>query len=869
MFSKSKRMVVVGLALGLASIGYLARQNHLNSVAAEKFVQWAQIAENTRDHISSLLVNVTIAEAAARSYVLTGQQDFLETFNSAHDEGNEQLRLLSQDALSFSALQGDIVALEQVVSLRIEHSALVIQLRREVGVVAAQAEVETGKGRVLMLEVKSKMNTTDLHLAKLLRDGRANVVNMETDWRNQATVGCFLILALSIGMVAVLLRESHLGEFELEAKKLSEHRMRLATADAGIGVWDWDVGTGTVIWDARMFQIYGLAATPDMIASYQDWRASILPSDLAETEEALLRTVATNSRSQREFRIVRANDKAIRVIQASEITITNTGGNTSRVVGTNRDVTDERASQDKIRILNLELAQASKHKDEFLTNMSHELRTPLNAILGMSEMLLEQVSGPLNTLQINSITTISKSGDHLLELINDILDLSKIESGKLAFNPEWLIISELCESCMTFVNAQAKHKQIGVDLRIDTGAAEFFADPRLFKQILVNLLINAVKFTQDGGRIGLSVVAPLSGEKVCFMVSDSGIGISPDDQKRLFRPFAQVDSSVTRKQEGSGLGLALVAKLCELHGGSVTIESELGRGSRFIVSLPRGIRPFSGVQPLPPPPEEACRTSFRRALIIEDDAAAGQSLEGLLTNLGLSTVLHASAETAVEVFLGESPDVIFLDILLPNESGWCVLNPLLEKAAALGIPIVLVSIIDNPRRSLAIGAAACITKPVTREALSRFLQREKLSPTKAPQAPVAQAFAVKRSSIILLAEDNPANTEMLGGYLKEKGYDLRYAVNGVEAVQGAKEWNPAVILMDVHMPVMDGLTAIREIRSDPALCSIPIVALTALAMAGDREACLAAGATDYMSKPLKLRVLSELVAKLTRSPVGR
>ncbi len=421
-----------------------------------------------------------------------------------------------------------------------------------------------------------------------------------------------------------------------------------------------------------------------------------------------------------------------------------------------RDVTEKKAAEvalrqahDGLRRANGELDQTGRLKDEFLANMSHELRTPLNAILGLSEALLEQVSGSLTPRQVKSITTISTSGAHLLTLINDILDLSKVESGKLELNLETLNTQEFCESCLVFVRTQAMQKNIAVVFEHDGRLEKFSADPKRLKQILVNLLTNAVKFTPEGGRIGLTVAAPEGEDVVRFTVWDTGIGITPENEQKLFRAFTQIDSGLTRAQEGTGLGLAMVAKLVELHGGNVALESRLGKGSRFIVTLPQ-------ISPAP-------------------------------------------------------------------------------------------------------GAAAHFTKPATRAQLADFLQREvvSVSPFVLPNgAPSAQA-----GSTILLAEDNEANVQTIGGYFEDKGYAMHYAMNGAVAVKLARELRPALILMDIQMPVMDGLTAIREIRGDAAIKAIPIVALTALAMPGDRERCLAAGATDYMSKPVNLKALAELVTQ--------
>ena len=394
----------------------------------------------------------------------------------------------------------------------------------------------------------------------------------------------------------------------------------------------------------------------------------------------------------------------------------------------------------ELRAANVELEHANRLKSEFLANMSHELRTPLNAILGLSEAMLEQVGGPLTPRQVRSATTIHTSGEHLLTLINDILDLSKIEAGKLDLHLERVNVEDLCQASLGFVKTQAMKKRIGVACENDGRVAHLQADPKRLKQILVNLLTNAVKFTAEGGNLGLTVSAPPGEDTVRFTVWDTGIGIAAEDAPRLFRAFTQIDSGLNRAQAGTGLGLALVAKLADLHGGSVALESEPGRGSRFTVTLP-----------LPPDPDAG--------------GAAGGSAA-----------------------------------LLRHRSG------LPSHATGTGGPL------------------------------------------------------------ILLAEDNEANIETMGGYLEGIGHRMRYASNGLVAVKLARELRPALILMDIQMPVMDGLTAIREIRADPALKDIPIVALTGLAMPGDRERCLAAGANDYLSKPVKLGDLVQRIRQHLKMP---
>ena len=385
---------------------------------------------------------------------------------------------------------------------------------------------------------------------------------------------------------------------------------------------------------------------------------------------------------------------------------------------------------------NAELARASRLKDEFLANMSHELRTPLNVILGMAEALQEHVYGQLNAQQVRSLHMIQESGHHLLTLINDVLDLSKIGAGKLKLDIGPVSIETVCQTAVRLTRQMAQKKNITVSTHFDPEVTMLSADGRRLKQIFVNLLSNAVKFTPEGGEMGLTVAGNKDRDAVHVTVWDTGIGIAREDMARLFQPFTQLDASLTRKYEGTGLGLSLVYRMVEMHGGSIAVESEVGQGSRFTVSLPWH------------PPES---TDSQNEPSSSQMTTATRQQNTALTDL---------------------------------------------------------------------------------------------------------------APIILLAEDNEATINALGGYLIAKGYRLSVARNGWEAFAFTKEYQPDLILMDIQMPDLDGLEAIRYIRNDAVSSSIPIIALTALAMPGDREKCLDAGANEYLSKPVSLRHLSTLISQL-------
>ncbi|MBD2355617.1 GAF domain-containing protein [Tolypothrix sp. FACHB-123] len=400
------------------------------------------------------------------------------------------------------------------------------------------------------------------------------------------------------------------------------------------------------------------------------------------------------------------------------------------------------AANQKLAFSNQELARATRLKDEFLANMSHELRTPLNAILGMTEGLQDEVFGTINEQQRKALETVERSGSHLLELINDILDLAKIEAGQIELNCTQISISNLCQSSLAFIKQQALQKRIQLEIKLPPKLPDLVVDERRIRQVLINLLNNAVKFTPEGGQITLQVNKITSDITISqipepnflqIAVCDTGIGISPEDLPKLFTPFIQIDSALNRQYAGTGLGLALVKRIVELHGGRVGLTSELGVGSCFIIELPYN----------------------PAALLVPDHSA---------------------------------------DILEP----------------------------DSPTCDLAVN----------------------LCPT------------------ILLVEDNEANIMTISSYLKAKGYCILLADNGQDAIEQATIHQPDLILMDIQMPGIDGIEAIKKIRQNPQLLDIPIVALTALTMAGDRDRCLAAGANDYLSKPVKLKQLATTIQQL-------
>jgi PAS domain S-box-containing protein len=529
-----------------------------------------------------------------------------------------------------------------------------------------------------------------------------------------------------------------------EALRESEQRFVTLAEAAPVAIFRINQANECIYVNRFWSQITGQEASA---ALGQGWFDTIHPDDQASIQAEWVKVLSQNGCYEGEGRSLRP-DGTICYYYCQAVPELNADGDIIGYIGTLTDISDRKQAEAQLQRINEELLRATKLKDEFLANMSHELRTPLNAILGMSEALLDQVLGSVNERQQKAIDNIERSGRHLLELINDILDLSKIASGKMELNRTSTSITNLCSSSEVFVRQQAFQKNIQIISNIPPNLRDLNIDERRIKQVLINLLTNAVKFTPTSGRIIFSVaigygntwlgeaqipnqIRSEDSPMILFQVTDTGIGIAEKDLSRLFQPFVQVDSNLNRQYEGTGLGLAMVKQIVELHGGQVTVKSQLGQGSCFTVALPYEISDPSILQP---------------------------------TTESTTTVIASS-----------------------------------EKAIA---------------------------------------------------------------PLILLAEDNEANISNFTIYLTALNYRLIVANNGQEAIALAKSEKPDIILMDIQMPIMDGLEATRLIRADAEIADIPIIALTALAMQGDRERCLEVGANEYISKPVRLKQLALKIAEL-------
>ncbi len=474
---------------------------------------------------------------------------------------------------------------------------------------------------------------------------------------------------------------------------------------------------------------------------------------------------------------------------------------------------------------NQELLEADRLKSEFVANMSHELRTPLNSIIGFSGVLLKNRNNTLDEKTLEHIERIHRNGNHLLKLINDILDLSKMEAGRMDIELRPTALEAVARDVIDLLSAQAEARQLTLHLDSAADLPIVFTDGDKLRQVLINLIGNAIKFTPQGSiTVKLRQPAP---QQVTLAVSDTGIGIPADKLAVIFEPFRQADSSTTRHYGGTGLGLTISRRIVEMLGGRITVTSRVHQGSTFCIHLPLDGR-LAQADDLTRNPEEPvgglikpASSSLQTAphphqsvvLIADDDADARDLLAGYVHDLGSRTLTATDGHQALQLARDYHPDLIILDLMMPGLDGWEILRNLKADPALRDIPVVIISIVAERRRALVLGAVDALTKPVAQDELMAILRRT-----------LHHNVAAGR---ILVVDDNPEVQTLFHHILRHQVAELQSASNGQIALDLLKNYTPDLIFLDLMMPEMDGLTFLRTLRADPLQKHIPVVIITA------------------------------------------
>ena len=497
---------------------------------------------------------------------------------------------------------------------------------------------------------------------------------------------------------------------------------------------------------------------------------------------------------------------------------------------------------------------ANRTKSAFLANMSHELRTPMNAIIGYSEMLIEEAED-LDLKEFTpDLNKIRSAGKHLLALINDVLDLSKIEAGKMTIYLEDFKVADMIHDVVSTIQPLIEKNGNTLDVQVAPECATMRADLTKVRQGLFNLLSNASKFTEKG-RISLSAsrVARPEGDRISFAVSDTGIGMTPEQLGRLFQAFTQADASTTRKYGGTGLGLVISRKFCQMMGGDIRVESAFGQGTTFTIDLPATV---SEIKPDAPEPKPETAPSSRASagkkpliIVIDDDEDSATLLRRNLEKSGYAVEVARTGEAGIKLIKTRKPLAVTLDVMMPGMDGWSVLTSLKSDPATAHVPVIMVTMLQDRSLGFSLGASEFLTKPVSQETL-----RKVLSKYGGP------------SAYTLVVEDDPNNRQLLCRLLEKENMRFVEAGNGSQALECVTAETPGLILLDLMMPVMDGFEFLSALRQNPAYSSIPVVVITAKDLTEADRQRLTGSVSQIIQKGAidRERLMADITAMLAR-----
>jgi len=483
--------------------------------------------------------------------------------------------------------------------------------------------------------------------------------------------------------------------------------------------------------------------------------------------------------------------------------------------------------------------EANRVKSAFLANMSHELRTPLNAIIGYSSILKEEAEDAGHDAYFEDLDRIQQAGRHLLSLINDVLDISKIEAGKQELYLETFDVPQMLDEVMNTIQPLAEQNANTLSLEIEEDIGSMHSDLTKIRQMLFNLLSNACKFSQNG-----KVTTRVRREtdeadvQICFQVSDNGIGMTEDQLEKVFEAFTQADSSTTRDYGGTGLGLAITRNFSHVLGGSLDVDSTYGLGTTFTLRLPAVVEDGHGsaADAVTSTRSEVSDPSTASAastiLVVDDDPVARDIISRNLQRMGYCTVLAHGGEEGLRKARDLSPDLITLDIMMPEVDGWEVLRQLRDDRELADIPVIVTTILDDKNMGFALGATDFLNKPIRHEHLQRVVQR----------------YACRSGQEVLVVEDDANTRDLSTRLLTRDGWQVRTAANGREALDRIAEHSPNLILLDLMMPVMDGFQMLEEMRSNPEWADIPVVVMTAKDLSDADRKRLNGGILDLMQK---------------------
>lgn len=663
-----------------------------------------------------------------------------------------------------------------------------------------------------------------------------------------------------------------------------KERLKAAATAGIVGIWDWDIRTNKLVWDEVMYKLYGISAQ-DFSGAYEAWSNAIHPDDKPLAEAEIQAALRGERDYAPEFRVIWP-DSSVHFIKAASKTSFDEQGQPVRMIGVNYDMTEQHLNEQKLRLAKQQADSANRMKSQFLANMSHEIRTPMNAIIGLSTLGLELHGVPPKLRDyLNKIETSSKA---LLAIINDILDYSKVEAGRIELDPIEFALEQMLDNMADLFTAHAEEKGVEINVEIDPAIPPFLiGDSLRIGQVLNNLVGNAVKFTQRGEvHISVTLIGMHNDDTqrkvdLRFTVRDTGMGISGEQMGHLFTAFSQADGTITRHFGGSGLGLVISKKLVEKMGGDLRVESVYGKGSSFGFAI---TLPVSNQTHLARSPE---KLRGMRVLVVDDNETSRLILAQMLRAWAFNVTEVDSGAAALATLARAVGDpkqafeLVLLDWRMPEMDGITVarrIHEMVVRKQLAKLPVVLMvtaySKDDLLRELQDLQVGAMLTKPVNSSRLFDAIMNVQGQLPHVTLPTVQKSWLEMATAIhgahVLLVEDNDINQLVARDLLEQMGLTVSIANNGLEALLILETQTFDIVLMDIQMPVLDGLEACRRIRAQARYALLPIIAMTAAVMANDRTASSAAGMNAHLAKPIDpptlLRTLLEWIPAQHNTP---
>lgn len=776
-------------------------------------------------------------ETGGRGFALVGSDNYLEPYRNSV-AGVERLETdVTNLWLQSGGGESELQPIFSQFAQKRAYTERLITARRDGGLDAAIAIAQTGQGKALMDDLRQQVGALQAE-----SEERRVQIAARDRLRSGVLTALSLISALLACATFAWLAWHRRRLVQRSERELSAVGDRFRTLADNIPQLAWMADTkGTLYWYNKRWYDYTGTTPADM--ENDGWKKVHDPEYLEAAAQRFADAIANGDPWQDTFPL-RGKDGSYRWFLSMAQPIRDEQGRILRWFGTNTDVTEQREQELELAAARDAAEDANRAKSQFLANMSHELRTPLSAVIGYSEMLEEEVEEMGEKHLLGDLGKIKSNARHLLSLINDVLDISKIEANKVEIYAEEFDVAEMVREVAATVDALVAHKSNRLELSLGANLGRAHTDVVKIRQVLINLLSNAAKFTENG-LITLTVERNASdhGDRITFRVKDTGLGMSEEQLARLFQRFTQADASTTRRFGGTGLGLAITKAFTDMLGGEVSVESQPDLGSTFTVSIPselgkpRVVDSETEIKPV--------ESEEDLVLVIDDDASTRDLLSRFLGREGFTVREAGDGKTGLALAEALKPKVILLDVTMPRMDGWEVLRNLKSDPHLSAIPVVMCTVIDEKHLGFSLGAADYLVKPVDWDHLKEVMERI------GPQTPVGD---------VLIVEDDTDTRARLEKIMSREGWTVTEAEHGRDALAKVALHTPSLVLLDLNMPEMDGFTFLREFRSKPDAANVPVVVMTARDLSAAERAELKGNAARVIEKGTV--GLGELAAQL-------